>query len=102
MVVHAASGSLITFATMFWGFWAIKMKGINVAQRTANLSPTAAGGALHDYGGIIAALVAVPLLITGFIPYFRRWQADKGATTLMRLRDVHKVRNFDDSTISST
>ena len=24
MVVHAASGTLITFATMFWGFWAIK------------------------------------------------------------------------------
>jgi hypothetical protein len=28
MVFHAASGSLITFATMFWGFWAIKIKGI--------------------------------------------------------------------------
>jgi len=31
MVVHTASGSLITFATMFWGFWAIKIKTINVA-----------------------------------------------------------------------
>ena len=33
MVVHAASGSLITFATLFWGFWAVKIKGIQIIQR---------------------------------------------------------------------
>ena len=91
MVVHAASGSLITFATMFWGFWAIKLKGINAAALANVSSPLAQGSGLHDYGAISTALIAVPLIITGFIPYFRRWQADKGATTLMRLRDVHKV-----------
>jgi len=95
MVVHAASGSLITFATMFWGFWAIKMKGITAAMDNKNSgkspTPLSQGSGLHDYGAISTALIAVPLLITGFIPYFRRWQADKGATTLMRLRDLHKV-----------
>jgi hypothetical protein len=39
MVVHAASGSLITFASMFWGFWAIKMKGINAAVMANTSSP---------------------------------------------------------------
>ena len=95
MVVHAASGSLITFATMFWGFWAIKIEVINAAMenKISGKSPTALsnGSGLHDYAGISTALIAVPLMITGFIPYFRRWQADKGATTLMRLRDLHKV-----------
>jgi hypothetical protein len=91
MVVHAASGSLITFATMFWGFWALKLKGIDVIARTQDKTPTQSGSGLHDYGAIATALMAVPLLITGFIPYFRRWQADSGATTLVRLRDLHKV-----------
>jgi hypothetical protein len=26
MVLHTAFGSLISFATMFWGFWAINNK----------------------------------------------------------------------------
>jgi hypothetical protein len=99
MVVHAASGSLITFATLFWGFWAVKIKGIQVIKRVQGLvaagEPTRAGtsgSGLHDYPGIATAIMAVPLLVTGFIPYFRRWQADSGATTLVRLRDLHKVR----------
>ena len=91
MVVHAASGSLITFATMFWGFWAIKLKTINNAAKNNVSSPLQQGSGLHDYGGIATALIAIPLLVTGFIPFFRRWQAGSGATTLMRLRDVHKV-----------
>jgi hypothetical protein len=73
MVVHAASGSLITFATMFWGFWALKLKGIDVIARTQDVTPLQQGSGLHDYGGITVALMAVPLVITGFIPYFRRW-----------------------------
>ena len=62
-------------------------------NKISGKSPTALsnGSGLHDYSGIVVALMAVPLMITGFIPYFRRWQADKGATTLMRLRDLHKV-----------
>ena len=93
MVVHAASGTLITFATMFWGFWALKMKGIDVITRVneKGVTPLEQGSGLHDYGGIAVALMAVPLVISGFIPYFRRWQADSGATTLVRLRDIHKV-----------
>jgi len=39
-------------------------------------------------------LMAVPLMLTGFIAYFRRWQAGSGATTLMRLRDVHKYLSW--------
>ena len=93
MVVHTASGSLITLATMFWGFWSITQKGFANGQAQAG-APLAKGSGLHDYGAISTALIAVPLAITGFIPYFRRWQADKGATTLVRLRDVHKVSIF--------
>jgi len=72
MVVHAASGTLITFATMFWGFWAINDKGIANGQAQA-ANPLAKGSGLHDYGAISTALIAVPLMISGFIPYFRRW-----------------------------
>jgi len=80
MVVHAASGSLITFATMFWGFWAVKIKGIQVIKRVQGLVVASeasragtSGSGLHDYEGIAVAIMAVPLLVTGFIPYFRRW-----------------------------
>lgn len=39
-------------------------------------------------------LMSVPLVLTGFIAYFRRWQAGSGATFLMRLRDVHKYLSW--------
>jgi hypothetical protein len=71
MVLHAASGTLITFATMFWGFWAIKIKTINVNVGTGN--PLAKGTALHSLSGVMVSLMAVPLVISGFVPYFRRW-----------------------------
>jgi hypothetical protein len=88
MVLHAASGSLITFATMFWGFWSIQKKTINL---NVGGNPLAKGSALHSLSGVMVALMALPLVVTGFIPYFRRWQAESGSTTLMRLRDFHKV-----------
>jgi len=83
MVVHAATGSLITFATLFWGFWALRLKGIHVNQRIINhnnnpnltpiTKPGDVGSGLHDYPAIATAMMAVPLLVTGFIPFFRRW-----------------------------
>ena len=50
--------------------------------------------ALHSYSGIMAALFALPLVISGFIPFIRRWQAKEGATYLVRMRDVHKVSKY--------
>ena len=94
MVVHTASGCLITFATMFWGFWAVKLKSIKVIDKVNANNVTSAGmqgSGLHDYPGIATALMAVPVMISGFIPYFRRWQADGGATQLVNLKDFHKV-----------
>lgn len=38
--------------------------------------------------------MGVPLLLTGFIAYFRRWQAGSNATLLMRLRDIHKYLSW--------
>lgn len=38
--------------------------------------------------------MGIPLILTGFIAYFRRWQAGSNATLLMRLRDVHKYLSW--------
>jgi cytochrome b involved in lipid metabolism len=45
---------------------------------------------LHTYSAMAVPLMSLPLIITGFIAYFRRWQAGSNATLLMRLRDIHK------------
>jgi UPF0716 family protein affecting phage T7 exclusion len=65
---------------MFWGFWAIKIKGIQVIEKVQkkiaegqDIKPGSSGSGLHDYPGITTALTAVPLLVTGFIAYYRRW-----------------------------
>jgi hypothetical protein len=97
MILHAGSGFLIFGATMFWGFWAISDKTFNpistsagqIAEKTLGAKP-----ALHSYSGIMAALFALPLVVSGFVPYVRRWQAKDGATYLVKMRDVHKVSNF--------
>jgi hypothetical protein len=76
MVLHAGSGCLILGATMFWGFWAIADKTFTPLSTDAGRIASKLYGsnpAAHSYGGIIAALFAVPLVVTGFIPYVRRW-----------------------------
>jgi len=49
---------------------------------------------LHSFAAMAVPLMSVPLVLTGFIAYFRRWQAGSGATFLMRLRDVHKYLSW--------
>jgi Cytochrome b5-like Heme/Steroid binding domain len=49
---------------------------------------------LHTFSAMTVPLMSVPLVLTGFIAYFRRWQAGSGATFLMRLRDVHKYLSW--------
>lgn len=89
MLLHTAFGTLISFATMYWGFWAIKIKSgfdlstynqlnitFNATSNTTNVTiknPTGQGGHLHTFSAMTVPLMSVPLLITGFIAYFRRW-----------------------------
>lgn len=94
MIIHTAFGMLITMITMFWGFWAISRNGFNPGNGNY-IGQKGAGGQVkyqHSFAGIIVALMGIPLVLTGFIAYFRRWQAGSNATLLMRLRDIHKVR----------
>lgn len=97
MVLHTAFGSLISFATMFWGFWAINnKKGWDPAtypdgKIVGQINPkTGKRMYLHTFAAMTVPLMSVPIVLTGFIAYFRRWQAGSGATLLMRLRDLHK------------
>jgi hypothetical protein len=104
MILHTASGMLITMITMFWGFWAISKNGFNPGMGNY-IGQTGKGGQVayqHSFAGIIVALMGVPLMLTGFIAYFRRWQAGSNATLLMRLRDIHKVRKQCPLTLCST
>jgi len=97
MVLHTAFGSLITFGTMFWGFWAIWLKNGFMPGSYKPFGSRNKGGArshLHSYSGVAIALMGAPLAITGFIAYFRRWQAGSNATLLMRLRDIHKYLSW--------
>lgn len=101
MVLHTAFGSLISFATMFWGFWAINSKsGFSAntyASKPVQIGVRNAAGNrkyLHSFSAMAVPLMAVPLVVTGFIAYFRRWQAGSGATLLMRLRDLHKYLSW--------
>lgn len=75
MVLHAACGSLIFGATMFWGFWALTDKTITPLRTEAGVlaSKLYRRPAIHSYSGIIATLIVVPIVVTGFIPYVRRW-----------------------------
>lgn len=82
MILHTAFGSLISFSTMFWGFWAISTKKgwetNTYPERIVN-SATYSNGTgkfLHTFAGMTVPLMSVPLVLTGFIAYFRRWQAD--------------------------
>lgn len=93
MILHTACGMLITTVTMFWGFWAIQRNGFNPGDGNY-IGQKGKGGQVkyqHSFAGIMVALMGIPLVITGFIAYFRRWQAGSNATLLMRLRDIHKV-----------
>jgi len=99
MVIHTAFGTLITFATMFWGFWAINNRmGFDTSKERFKIGTMkrkgGAGAYLHTYSAMAVPLMAVPLIVTGFIAYFRRWQAGSNATLLMRLRDVHKYLSW--------
>jgi len=99
MVIHTAFGTLISFATMYWGFWAINNKNGFSTQTSRFAIGTAVnnGGTrkyLHTYSAMAVPLMALPLIITGFIAYFRRWQAGSNATLLMRLRDIHKYLSW--------
>lgn len=90
MLAHTAIGSLITFTTLFWGFIYV----YRVAEPGQFLAPGRGPGqtkGLHSYSGFAMPVSIMVITITGFIPYFRRWQAIDNATQLMRLRDLHKV-----------
>jgi hypothetical protein len=81
MVLHTAFGMLISFSTMFWGFWAIRQKkGFN--PNTYAKKPVVVGAInpktgkrmyLHSFSAMVVPLMSVPLIVTGFIAYFRRW-----------------------------
>ena len=76
MIIHTAFGSLITFATMFWGFWAMDNKSAFTTDYCKVGECTNRGGTrmyLHTFSGIAIALLGLPLAVTGFIAYFRRW-----------------------------
>ncbi len=86
---------------MFWGFWAIDVKKGWDTNTYLEKSPTGTINPktgkrmyLHTFAAMTVPLMSVPLVITGFIAYFRRWQAGSGATTLMRLRDLHKYLSW--------
>lgn len=98
MVLHTAFGSLISFASIFWGFWAINQKkgfDPNTYQPIGTCGNfTGTRCYLHSYSAMTVPLISVPLVVTGFIAYFRRWQAGSNATLLMYLRDVHKYLSW--------
>lgn len=80
MVLHTAFGMLISFSSMFWGFWVIDLKkgwdSNTYAEKTRgkNINPTTGQRMyLHTFAGMTVPLMAVPLIVTGFIAYFRRW-----------------------------
>jgi hypothetical protein len=77
MVLHTAFGMLITFITMFWGFWAMNQKkGFQSSTYKPIGTAKNVGGApkyLHSYSAMAVPLMSLPLIITGFIAYFRRW-----------------------------
>ena len=73
MVLHTATGMLITVTTCFWGFWAIDLKTFNPGNGQYIGKNNTDMQYFHSFAGIITALLGVPLIITGFIAYFRRW-----------------------------
>ena len=75
MVLHGACGSLIFGSTMFWGFWALTDKTVTPLKTEAGVlaSKLYSAPAVHSYAGIAATLIVVPLIVTGIIPYVRRW-----------------------------
>jgi hypothetical protein len=79
MILHTAFGSLISFATMFWGFWAISnKKGWETNTYPERIigsgtNPNGTGKYLHTFSAMTVPLMSVPLVLTGFIAYFRRW-----------------------------
>jgi ABC-type phosphate transport system permease subunit len=79
MVLHTAVGMFISVSTIFWGFWAINFKkGFDIQNTYANRLPASQvtpGNRkyLHTFSAMAVPLMSAPIILTGFIAYFRRW-----------------------------